>query len=431
MSQEMSAEQRQHVVANLSAIHRTLDVLIAVGDLESAGNIAATLGLIWFRHRYFDEGIHYLSSILNTSIPDELSDRLFVTLHDIYGELVQGQGHFEQAEAHYKTALARRIDDPRTILQLLRKIAMTADQRGLFEVAHEYCDRSVVLARQLGVADGMVNVKEAPGELVSERGSLAECVEMWARAQALSEEQGYRHALAQSLNMRGELERVQHNYRTAIDYYQASAALFKAEDPAALTVVQGNLAFALLAVGDATKAEALFAQGHRYWEAGHAPYKSALCLTGLAGIQVSMHAYRQAAHLLTLADRRFALSDGILELADRSEYERIEATIQAHLSEDELRGIQERVMREESNAPAGDPAQLDETTDLFGEGSAVSSRELEMLRLVAEGLTDKQIAVHCCISPHTVNSHMRAVYRKLQVNNRSAALHVAHRQGLL
>jgi LuxR family maltose regulon positive regulatory protein len=196
-------------------------------------------------------------------------------------------------------------------------------------------------------------------------------------------------------------------------------------------VVNGNLGFALLAVGEVATAEALFAQGHRYWEASYDPYKSALCLTGLAGVQTSAHAYQQAARLISSANRRFAQSEASIELADRLEYERIEALIQAHVSAGELRSIQERVARAEGNARAIGPARRTETAALFGEVSALSFRELEILSLIAHGLTDKQIAVHCCISLHTVNSHMRAVYRKLKVNSRSAALHVAHQQGLL
>lgn len=433
MSPQMDATHQRQVVANLNALHRTLDVLIAVGDVESAASIAQTLGRTWSSHRYFDDGIHYLSTILNSPGADGLSDKLLVSLYDNYGDLAQGQGHFEQAEGYYKTALAKRIDDPRTTMYLLGKIGMIAYQRGQYEVAREYCDRALALAQQLDLKEDMVDVHEYEllGELAGARGSLVEFQDRLAYAYALSQEHGDRGRLAMSLNVMGELARARHNYRPAIDYYQASAALFKAENPAAHTVVKGNLAFALLAMGDVTKAEALFAQGYRYWEAGHAPYKSALCLTGLAGVQVATHSYQQAARLLSSANHRFALSDASLELADRQEYERIEALLRAHMSEDELHSIQERVAREECNAQASGSIQQTEATALFGEVSALSSRELEMLSLVARGLTDKQIATQCYISLHTVNNHLRAIFRKLEVNSRSAAIHVAHRQGLL
>jgi DNA-binding CsgD family transcriptional regulator len=427
----MNAEQRQQVVAHLSAIHRTLDVLITVGDLGSAASIAKTLGGVWVSHRSFDDGIHYLSTILNLPGADGLSDTLLATLYDNYGELTQGQGHYEQAEGYYKMALAKPIDDPRTSMQLLLKIAMTAYQRGQYEVAGEYCNKALVLARQLDLTEGIAHVHELLGMLAGARGCIAESLDRLAYARALLEQQGYRYGLAQSLNVMGEMERARHNYRTAIDHYQASAALFKKENPAVHMVVKGNLAFALLAIGEVTQAEALFAQGHRYWEANHAPYPSALCLTGLAGVQISTQAYQQAARLMSSASQRFAQSDASFELADRLEYERIAALLQAHLSEDEQHSIQERVAREECNGRPSGPVHLAVTTARLGEVPALSSRELEMLSLVAQGLTDIQIARHCYMSKHTVNSHLRAVYRKLKVNNRSAALHVAHRQGLL
>jgi DNA-binding CsgD family transcriptional regulator len=427
----MNAEQRQQVVANLSAIHHTMDVLIDVGDLESAGNIAATLSGIWHDYRYIDEGIRYTSSILDAPGVDELSDALLATLYDTYGGLIYRLGHYEKAEVYYKTALAKHIDAPRTTVDLLVMIGMTAYQRGQYEAAREYCGRALALATQLDLTEGLVGVYHLLAELAWAQGNQVEALDGLAYAHALAEQQGFLLGLARTCNMQGEMERARHNYRPAIDHYQASAALFKAESPAQAMVVQGNLAFALLAVGDVPKAATLFARGYRYWEGGNAPYISALCLTGLAGVHLATHSYRQAARLLSLANQRFAHSDGRLDLADRLEYERIEASLQAHLSRDELRSIQERVAREDHNACAGGPVSLTETAAPFGEASAVSSRELEILRLVARGLTDKQIAVQCCISPHTVNSHMRAVYRKLQVNNRSAAVHVVHRRGLL
>ena len=48
-------------------------------------------------------------------------------------------------------------------------------------------------------------------------------------------------------------------------------------------------------------------------------------------------------------------------------------------------------------------------------------REVEILRLVAKGQTDAQIADHLIISPRTVNAHLTSIYRKIQLSSRSAA----------
>ncbi len=53
--------------------------------------------------------------------------------------------------------------------------------------------------------------------------------------------------------------------------------------------------------------------------------------------------------------------------------------------------------------------------------NALTPRELEVLRLVAEGLSDAQIAEKLVISRRTVNTHLTSIYNKLGVNSRTAA----------
>jgi ATP/maltotriose-dependent transcriptional regulator MalT len=61
----------------------------------------------------------------------------------------------------------------------------------------------------------------------------------------------------------------------------------------------------------------------------------------------------------------------------------------------------------------------------------LTAREVEVLRLVAQGLTDPQVAEQLVISPHTVNSHLKAIYGKLGVSSRSAATRYAIEHHLL
>ncbi len=55
----------------------------------------------------------------------------------------------------------------------------------------------------------------------------------------------------------------------------------------------------------------------------------------------------------------------------------------------------------------------------------LTAREVEVLRLVAQGLTDAQIAEQLVISPRTVNNHLTSIYSKIQVSSRAAATRYA------
>jgi DNA-binding CsgD family transcriptional regulator len=82
---------------------------------------------------------------------------------------------------------------------------------------------------------------------------------------------------------------------------------------------------------------------------------------------------------------------------------------------------------------------LGETVELMGTvrsnpnpdpSEGLTTRELEVLALVAEGRTDAEVAETLVLSIRTVNAHLRSIYRKLDVHSRSAATRYAFQHGL-
>ena len=61
----------------------------------------------------------------------------------------------------------------------------------------------------------------------------------------------------------------------------------------------------------------------------------------------------------------------------------------------------------------------------------LTAREIEVLGLLAQGLSNNQIAVQLVLSPYTVNSHTQSIYGKLGINSRSAATRFAVEHNLL
>lgn len=62
---------------------------------------------------------------------------------------------------------------------------------------------------------------------------------------------------------------------------------------------------------------------------------------------------------------------------------------------------------------------------------ALTTRENQILLLVADGLGNKDIAEHLSLSRYTVECHIKHIYRKLAVSSRTRAVHAAKQRGLL
>jgi DNA-binding NarL/FixJ family response regulator len=63
--------------------------------------------------------------------------------------------------------------------------------------------------------------------------------------------------------------------------------------------------------------------------------------------------------------------------------------------------------------------------------SPLTTRETEILRLVANGLSNREIASSLIVSEHTVHRHVANILRKLAQSSRAAAVAQAARAGLI
>ena len=62
---------------------------------------------------------------------------------------------------------------------------------------------------------------------------------------------------------------------------------------------------------------------------------------------------------------------------------------------------------------------------------ALTERQINILKLVSQGFSSKEIAEKLAISYYTVTTHIKNIYSKLQVNSRTEALHEAIKLGLI
>ena len=82
-------------------------------------------------------------------------------------------------------------------------------------------------------------------------------------------------------------------------------------------------------------------------------------------------------------------------------------------------------------APAAAPPAASPISLPDAERAVLSNREKEVLELITKGFTAEEIARLLQVSQHTVQTYVRRIYSKLNVNSRAQAIYEARQQGIL
>ena len=222
------------------------------------------------------------------------------------------------------------------------------------------------------------------------------------------------------------------------DYSRAEAVLEEALErwrrlgnPWGIGVVLGKLADVAQARGDDARAAALYGESLDFWSQGN-ELGTVEILTGLARLAakgrtesaVRLFAAAEAVQTrisLTPAPALRAKNERALVAAREALGEEAFADAWAaggDLTLDQAVSEARSVADGAGRAPHADP-------DPSSAASGLSPRELEVLGLVAQGLTSAQVAERLFLSPRTVNAHLGSIYHKLGVRSRSAATRFA------
>jgi DNA-binding NarL/FixJ family response regulator len=170
----------------------------------------------------------------------------------------------------------------------------------------------------------------------------------------------------------------------------------------------------------------------------------AYCLVGLGEVAAAEEQDAWAVILWGAAETLYETIGVSLPPVERTAYERLMAAARARLGEEAFAAAraQGRAMTPEQALAAREPQAIPgERVPLVpprppaspapSYPAGLSTREVEVLRLVAQGLSNAQIAEQLVISPYTVNAHMRSIYNKLEVNSRIAVVQFATKHHLI
>ncbi len=437
--QELVGRQQAAWLDRLEAEHDNLRAALRwsleQNEGEAAARIAASIWSFWLLHGHLSEGRQWLDRTLaelpvrttlrakvlrvtaiiaahqgdSTRAKSLVEESLDVwrTLYDkkgiastlsILGNGALREGDYEQATARYEESLPllREVGDKQWIAIVLSSLGLMNLYQGNHERARALCEESLALFRDMGDMRGIAAVLTNLGMISLEQGDHEHASRLCEESLSLRQKLGDKGGSAHTLVILGRVAFSQGKYQQMAACYQESLVLRQ----------------------ESGEREGI-----------------AEALEGLAGICGVQGQARSAAMLLGAAEMLRESAGVAVPPIDRVFNERIRAIVQARLglrdftaarAEGRSFTLEQALAFQESLAqttqsppvhttPSPPPAYPNELT----------AREVEVLRLVAQGLTDSRVAEQLVISPRTVQGHMRSIFNKINVNSRTAATRYA------
>jgi predicted ATPase/DNA-binding CsgD family transcriptional regulator/transcriptional regulator with XRE-family HTH domain len=322
--------------------------------------------------------------------------------------IAMDQGEFLRARllAEEGLSIFRSLGDKRGIVYSLLRLGRVfyfshEDQAMTYALAAE----ALKVAKEVGFKWGVASSLGLMGQLTLNQGDISKARSLLEEASVIRREIGDRWGIAWGLYSLGWLEFNQSNYSAAKTLFEECFLLLRELNDMEF------MASTLEALGGVVSS-----QGHPEW----------------------------AAQLWGAAETLREIINAPITPVNRATYEHLVAAARAKLSikafseawaegrtmapEQAIIAIgQTKALKSTKRARIQSPTTIPSSTFPAG----LTSREVEVLRWVASGLTDGQVAEKLIVSPRTVSTHLRSIYNKLGVNSRSGATRFAVEQHLI
>jgi non-specific serine/threonine protein kinase len=353
----------------------------------------------------------------------------FWDTRDMYRE---GRGYLERALAN---GVASSRLDHLTAMMWSGWLAMRLHD---LDRAQEYAAAGLAEVRDLGDPNLLTQTLSLLGGIAVERGDAALAITYIEEALTIARSHGLGRLIGSSLHNLGVMAFAQGDFDRARTLMEESVALDRAaQDPVHLVAGVGNLGMIVLQQGDLQAAAQLFREEF----ALGAKLGIEVFLGGMAVIASVGGHLEQAARLLG-SDEASAQRIGIIPYGSeifRARYEDEVARLREQLGEAAFAAAWaagRALPREDAVAEAltvtvphtdGAPIPVQsESVPTFD----LTPREREVLRLIAQGRTNQEIADVLFISLHTIKVHVRSILGKLDLDSRTAAAAFAFQHGL-
>lgn len=463
--------EREH--ENLRAALRWLE---AQGAYEQALRLGGAVWWFWWVRGHAKEGRTWLERQLAQG--KAVAPAVRAKALNAIGALASLQGQVTYAERLCRESLAlfREVGDAQGTVNSLWVLGYATMEQGRYAEARAFAEEGATLARQADYAWGLAYALETLGDVAFSQGD-------YPRARAVGEEglmisrtigdtagsalrlrllgitrlfqgdpDGARPLLAESLvrslavrDRRGSAYALIMSGYTSIVRGELAEAGERMEQGLALLQEVGDrrgmawglygLGWVALGSGDAAKARAQWEETLALLREVGQQWFITLALEALAAASAAQEQPAWAARLWGAAEHLRETIGGSIPAVIQTYYEPFLALARSLLGERAFAAAwaEGRAMTVEvvvgaaGQAPLAAPPEPGKASPQVRPQypAGLTAREVEVLKLIAQGLTDHQVAEQLVISPRTVSTHLTSIYNKLGVTSRAAATRFA------
>jgi DNA-binding NarL/FixJ family response regulator len=461
-------------VSRLDALEREHDNLRAAlrwllesRASEHALRLCVALARFWAIRGYIAEGREWLLKTLELPEQEHLASPMKAKALNWAGWLTLLQGDLATATALFQESLelSQHMADQPGIAMALHRLGFIASSQGDDATACSLLEESVRHYQLLGDTNRLAYSLMVLGALATGYREPGEVRAWLEKSLLLFQASNNQEGIAWSLYTLARLRFVLGDWEHASPFKQEAFTLFRSlgifEEVGQMLLLLGQVD---LRHGEAASAQALFQEGLQLFQengnrrgAAHALFslacvavlqrsrEAARCywdgslaqlhalrdiksiiaaLEALAAVAVQQQEARWAAHLWGAAETLRETAQSAISSTVHPASERSIAAARAQLDPATFAAAWAagRTLPPEQAFAVRDKPPVSLSQEYPGD---LSQREIEVLRLLARGLTNGQIAEQLVLSPRTVDAHLRSIYSKLAVTSRTAATRYA------
>jgi predicted ATPase/DNA-binding CsgD family transcriptional regulator/DNA-binding XRE family transcriptional regulator len=406
---------------------------VDLGRLELGARMVGAMVSFWYNRSQFSEGRRWTETALPrfVALPARVRARATMAL----ANMLQGQGEHARCGALCQEAVAlfRQAGDRQGAAFTLGLQGLCALYEADYEQAWELSEASLAEFRSLDDVRGLGWSLGNLGRVALARGERQRALELLEESHQLKLQAGDSFIIAVGLPyLGGLLYDLGDHSRAAVILEEGLARAREVGSTQLVAACLRQMARVARAQGDQDRALALYAEGLKLHAETDGRLSTAACLEGFAGVSTlgrsgdppgrspTQHDLVRAARLFGAAEALRETSRATLSPVERAEYDRDVAAVRARLdphlfeaSWAEGRSTPLERVVEEALVIADEPA-----TPANDRHLPITRRERDVARLIAGGLTDRQIADELTITVSTVGVHVHHILAKLGLRSR-------------